>query len=195
MGGVSTLVRGVVPVVSTSGVGIAFQPWVERGSDDGEARRGALAPGWRRRGGIVTDTAIDVVVPRTPEGLGFQIKVRATGRVFRIEPTRCPGQPRYWCFRIYRCTSAGMADATERPWYGAAGMTRDELPAATQAIRADVEGWLAEEGNRELRGWLLAAAEPNAAVVPPTSRARTGSSRQATAGLMAGSESVAGSAD
>lgn len=124
----------------------------------------------------MTDTAIDVLVPRTPEGLGFQVKVRATGRVFRIEPTRCPGQPRYWCFRIYRCTSAGMADATERPWYGAAGMTRDELPGAVQAIRADLEGWLAQDEHRELRSWLLAG--DHVTTVPSGQRARTASGRR-----------------
>ena len=141
----------------------------------------------------MTDSAIDVVVPRTPEGMGFQVKVRATGRVFRIEPTRCPGQPRYWCLRIYRCTSAGMADTTERPWYGAAGMTRDELPAAVQAIRTDIEGWLARDENAELRTWLLAG--DHLAAVPAGQRTRAASGRRAVPELAGAPEAVAGIAE
>src|SRR5829696_6736179 len=41
--------------------------------------------------------AIEVIKARAPEGLGFHFKVRATGAMFRFEPTRHPRQPRFWC--------------------------------------------------------------------------------------------------
>ncbi len=88
-----------------------------------------------------------------------------------------------------------MADTTERPWYGAAGMTRDELPAAVQAIRADVEGWLAQDGHADLRTWLLAAGETEPLGAPPASRSRAASARRAAAELAIEREPVAESAD
>jgi hypothetical protein len=105
------------------------------------------------------DDLVDVVPSRETGAFGFHFKVRATGRVYRFEPTRDPRQPRYWCFRVYRCLSTGMVDMTERPWLGGAGMTREELPAAAQVVRADPNGWLATAPLRELRRWLL---EPSA---------------------------------
>jgi hypothetical protein len=96
-----------------------------------------------------------VVDSRGGDGLGLSFKVEGSGRVFRLEPSRDPHQPRFWCFRIYRCTSAGIAAQDERPWWGAGGMTRAELPAAVQAIRSDPDAWLSHESLTELRGWIL----------------------------------------
>lgn len=103
------------------------------------------------------DGIVDVVESRGPEGFGFLVKVRTSGQLYRIAPARDPRQPRFWCMMIFRCSSAGVADATELPWLGAGGMSRDELPEKLGAIRADVDGWLAEEACGELRRWILEA--------------------------------------
>lgn len=63
--------------------------------------------------------AVEVVASRQPEGHGFHFKVRASDRLYRLDAARDPRQPRFWCFRIARCTSAGVVDATERPGTGA----------------------------------------------------------------------------
>lgn len=101
------------------------------------------------------DDVITVVESRTPEGLGFHLKVRSTGKLFRVMPARWPPQPRYWCLCVYRCKPSGTADPAELPWIGSSGMTREELPAATQAIRENVNAWLAQEALQDLRAWLL----------------------------------------
>lgn len=123
------------------------------------------------------DGAVDLVAPRTPDGLGFLLKARATDRLFRIMPARDPRQPRFWCFTVYRCTPAGVVNPAERPWIGAGGMTREELPAALAAIQADVDAWLQQEQCHELRSWLLAndtetadPLKPAARTVPATRR-------------------------
>ena len=112
--------------------------------------------------GTVADDAVDVIEPRIAEGIGFFLKARANGRTYRVAPARDPRQPRFWCILVYRCSSAGVADPDERPWIGPGGMTREELPAALAAIRADVGAWLAQEPCRELREWLLSPAWPAA---------------------------------
>ncbi len=101
---------------------------------------------------------------RGGDGLGLSFKVNPSGRVFRLEPARDPNQPRFWCFRIYRCTSAGIADENERSWWGAGGMTRAELPDAVQVIRDNPDKWLANENLAELREWVL---EPGTEPVTP----------------------------
>jgi hypothetical protein len=106
------------------------------------------------------DDSVDVLASRTPEGIGFSFKVRATGRLYRLEPARDPREPRYWCFRIYRCLPGGRGDPAERPWLGGSSMTRSELAEATAAIRADLGGWLAQESLGELRQWVLAEPPP-----------------------------------
>jgi hypothetical protein len=98
---------------------------------------------------------VEVVASRQPEGHGFHFKVRASGRVYRLDSARDPRQPRFWCFRISRCASAGVVDATERPWYGGDRMTREDLPAAIAAIRAAPADWLALPQHGDLREWVL----------------------------------------
>src|SRR5260221_9741301 len=82
----------------------------------------------------VDNDLIEVVVSRQPEGHGFYFKVRASGRLYRLDSARDPHQPRFWCFRVTRCLSAGTVDATEQPWYGGDRMTLAELPTAVPAI-------------------------------------------------------------
>jgi hypothetical protein len=98
---------------------------------------------------------VEVIASRQPEGHGFHFKVRASGRVYRLDSARDPRQPRFWCFRISRCASAGIADPTEQPWYGGDRMTRDDLAAAVAAIRAAPVDWLALPQHGDLREWVL----------------------------------------
>ena len=117
------------------------------------------------------DNGIEIIESKVKGDTGFHFKVRATGALFRLVPSRWPAQPRFWCFRISRCTPGGAVDFADRPWFGAPGMTREELPAAAQVIRADMDAWLALKPNRKLRQWIEAeekgsrppAATPRAA--------------------------------
>ena len=127
------------------------------------------------------DDAIDLIEPRSPDGLGFLLKARATGRLYRLMPARDPRQPRFWCFTVYRCTSAGVVNPTERPWLGAGGMTREELPVALAAIHEDVGAWLAKEECHELRTWLLASDAASADPPRPEARVSPAARRRPTA--------------
>jgi hypothetical protein len=104
------------------------------------------------------DSATDIVElyeEKQQEGYAFFLRIRTTGRIYRCEPARDPKQPRYWCFRIFRCLPSRMVDVTERPWLGAGGMTWAEVPAAADAIRVDPNGWLASQELEQLREWML----------------------------------------
>lgn len=101
------------------------------------------------------DARLSVVATRGGDGLGVTVAIEGTRRVFRIEPTRDPEQPRFWCLRVYRCTSAGVVSPSDESWWGASGMTRAELPAAVAAIRADPTAWLAGLERGALRHWML----------------------------------------
>jgi hypothetical protein len=111
-----------------------------------------------------------VVNSRGGDGLGVSFKVEGRERSFRLEPARDPNQPRFWCFRIYRCTAAGVVAQDERSWWGSGGMTRNDLPATVQAIRADPDGWLANEALSELREWIFGTDGPPDAAAPLPSR-------------------------
>jgi hypothetical protein len=89
--------------------------------------------------------------------ISFSFKVRASGRWYRLEPARWPGQPRFWGFRVFRCNAGNLPDPSERTWFGAGGMTREDLPEAALAIRADLDAWLAREEHADLRRWILDA--------------------------------------
>lgn len=106
---------------------------------------------------------LTVLTTRGGDGLGLSFKVEGSGRVFRLEPARDPHEPRFWCFRVYRCTSAGVVSQTERAWWGSGGMTRAELPAAVQAIRTNPNAWLADEDLAELREWIMDMSDEPAA--------------------------------
>ncbi len=108
-----------------------------------------------------TEILFDVV---DPQGLGFHLKARADGRLYRVVPARDPAQPRFWCVLIYRCRPGGLADAGERPWFGAGGLSREELPEAFAAMRTDVNAWLAQDSCLALRTWLTAVDVPPPAV-------------------------------
>ena len=122
-----------------------------------------------------TDDPVEVVPVRQPEGHGFHFKVRASGRVYRLDSARDPHLPRFWCFRICRCTASGTVDPTERPWYGGDRMTREELPAAVAAIRAAPADWLALPQHGELRTWVLEAGASDG----PSALAALGLTRRA----------------
>jgi hypothetical protein len=100
---------------------------------------------------------VELVASRQPEGHGFHFKILSSGRIYRVDAARDPRQPRFWCFRIWRCASSGVVDATERPWYGGDRMTREDLPAAVEAIRTALYDWLALPQHGDLRVWVMEA--------------------------------------
>jgi hypothetical protein len=76
------------------------------------------------------EDVVEVVPARQSEAHGFHFKARASGRIYRLDAARDPHLPRFWCFRISRCTASGTVDPTENPLFGGDRMTRKELPAA-----------------------------------------------------------------
>jgi hypothetical protein len=119
------------------------------------------------------ESLVEILPSRYPEGQGLSFKVRSNGRIFRLDSAREPHTPRFWCFRVVRCSAAGIVDISERPWYGGDRMTREELPAAVAAIRAAPDEWLALPQHADLRNWVVQAlpVEQDEVLMPKTSRA------------------------
>jgi hypothetical protein len=115
------------------------------------------------------DDTVEVIPTHQSEAHGFHFKVRATGRIYRLDVARDPHLPRFWCFRVSRCTASGTVDPTELPWFGGDRMTREELPAAVAIIRASPNDWLALPSHGSLRTWVLEdrPAEPLAPALSP----------------------------
>ncbi len=111
------------------------------------------------------DDAVEIVASSHPEAHGFLLRARATGRMYQVTARRDPRQPRFWCVVVYRCSPGGLADSTEQPWVGPGGLSREDLPAVMEAIRADVGAWLDEAPCRDLRRWLLAPLVPSPAPI------------------------------
>lgn len=103
----------------------------------------------------MSDGDIDIVVPRTPEGLSIVLKPRHGSRLYRVVPIRDPETPRFWCLIVLRCTRAGAVEADAQPWVIGSGLTRDEVPARLAEIQDDLPGWLAKDGRQGLHRWLM----------------------------------------
>lgn len=91
-------------------------------------------------------------------GLTVQVKVLANGALYRIEPMRYPREPRFWCVSVKRCLAGSMPDPDEPAWIGEAGLAWQDLAAVMDAIRADLDGWVAAPMRRDLRDWMLRPA-------------------------------------
>jgi len=102
---------------------------------------------------------LTVIATRGGDGLGVTVSVEGSRRIFRIEPARDPNQPRFWCLRIYRCTSAGVVAPSEQSWWGGGGMSRSDLPAIIASIRVDPTSWLAGQEQQDLRGWMMESGD------------------------------------
>ena len=98
---------------------------------------------------------IEVIKSRSPEGFGFNFKVRASGRMYRFEPIRYPREPRFWCLSVQRCLSNGSVDPDERAWISESLLTREQLAEVSRAVRSDISAWLSEESHDRLRSWLM----------------------------------------
>jgi hypothetical protein len=120
-----------------------------------------------------TESLVEILPSRYPEGQGLSFKVRSNGRIFRLDSAREPHAPRFWCFRVVRCSTAGIVDISERPWYGGDRMNREELPAAIAAIRAAPDEWLALPQHADLKNWVVQALPvvQEEVLLPKTSRA------------------------
>jgi hypothetical protein len=125
--------------------------------------------------------ALEIIEPRNPEGLGFYLKARATGRLFRVEPVRNPDQPRFWRLCIYRCERPRVLDRTERPWLSGHNLTREELPELLDTIRTDVDAWLDQDSCRALRRWLLAGTPTGGTEMSPDQMTAAAAAASATA--------------
>lgn len=104
----------------------------------------------------------EILKSRTAEGLGFSVKARATGKLYRVEPMRFPREPRFWCLSVQRCLTNGTHDPDERAWISETLLKREELADALHGVRADFSGWLGLESHSRLRRWLLDGADATA---------------------------------
>jgi hypothetical protein len=88
--------------------------------------------------------AIEVIKSRSPEGFGFNFKVRASGRMYRFEPIRYPREPRFWCLSVQRCLSNGSPDPDERAWISESLQSRVQMAEVSPTVRSDIGARLAE---------------------------------------------------
>ena len=120
---------------------------------------------------------LEVIAERNPTAYGFTVRAQTNGRLHRILPMRDPQQPRFWCVAIFRCSSAGVPDATGQLWIGPRGLHRDELKETLGTIRADPSAWLADTTYHALRAWML---DPQATEPPPPAHSAKPVSRKVT---------------
>lgn len=102
-------------------------------------------------------SAFEIIEFKPPNTVSFYLRVRASGALFLLVPARCPGEPRLWGMWVHRCLPGSVVDRTQPPWVSPERLRREELGAAVQAIRDDVDGWLKRKERAHLRGWMLGA--------------------------------------
>jgi hypothetical protein len=103
-------------------------------------------------------SAIEIVQERDAQVYGFTIKTASNSFLHRVTPLRDPSQPRFWCVVVFRCTAGGLPDKDEPAWICRRQLRREDIADTMRGIRSDPTAWLAEEGNAELREWILAPA-------------------------------------
>ncbi|MDQ3044129.1 MAG: hypothetical protein M3R06_03115 [Chloroflexota bacterium] len=103
---------------------------------------------------------IEIVEARLPYGVGFYFKVHAANRLYRVAPSRCPEQPRYWRIGVYRCATGGVVDPLETSWFSGERLSRDELGLLITSIKGDFLTWLEGDGHGDLRDWIYTDPGP-----------------------------------
>lgn len=106
---------------------------------------------------MVDVTPLATIDEHQPGAFSFRLKATASGALFLVLPRRDPTQPRFWCVVVVRCAPGGLVDAAESPWVGRRGLRREELAETMAVIRNDVDTWLTEPSQSQLRTWLLTA--------------------------------------
>jgi hypothetical protein len=104
---------------------------------------------------VVTTSTLATIDEHLPGAFGFRIKATASEALFLVLPQRDPAQPRFWCVVVVKCAPGGLVDSSELGWMGKQGLRREELAETMGAIRADLDGWLAEPAQAQLRTWVL----------------------------------------
>lgn len=122
------------------------------------------------------EAASDVIEVLPAKGAGklaIDLRVIATGSLFRIAPVRDPHEPRLWCIAVRKCVTGGMVDASEPTWFDRPGRPRADLADMIETIRGDVFGWLTTSDRRPLYNWLASALPtPPALTIPPRGEPR-----------------------
>jgi hypothetical protein len=106
---------------------------------------------------VVTSGTLATIDGHLPGAFSFRLKATASGTLFLVLPQRDPTQPRFWCVVVVKCAPGGIVDASEQGWMGRRGLRREDLAETMGAIRADVDGWLTEPAQSNLRSWMLTA--------------------------------------
>jgi hypothetical protein len=101
--------------------------------------------------------AFEIIEFKPPNTVSFYLRVRASGALLLLVPARCPGEPRLWSIWVHRCLPGSVVDRTQPPWVSPERLRREELGAAVQAIRDDVDGWLKRKEQAALRRWISGA--------------------------------------
>lgn len=108
----------------------------------------------------VAETRVAVIELRGSGGLGLFLRVGEDSRLYRVAPVRDPHQPRFWCLAAFECSSCGIPTTGTAVWAGSWGSAQHELAGLLAAIKADANGWLAEESRAALRQFLLRPRPP-----------------------------------
>jgi hypothetical protein len=106
---------------------------------------------------VVDPAPIASITEHVRDAYGFNMKSAANGSDFRVLPLRDPGQPRFWCIVVVRMLPGGITDSSHPAWIGRRGLRREELAGLMAAIRDDLETWLADPAQSDLRDWLMTA--------------------------------------
>ena len=118
--------------------------------------------------------AIEVLPAKGAGKLSIDLRVTATGSLFRIAPARDPHEPRLWCIAVRKCVTGGMVDASEPTWFDRPGQPRADLAEMIETVRDDVYGWLTTTDRRPLYTWLLSALPTPPALSNPASSVSRG---------------------
>jgi hypothetical protein len=104
--------------------------------------------------------SVSVIELRGAGGLGVFLRVGDDQRLYRVAPVRDPRQPRFWCLAVFECSSCGIPISGSAIWAGAWGSSQQDLPGLLDSIKADADGWLAQDSCAKLRELLLQSRPP-----------------------------------
>jgi hypothetical protein len=96
----------------------------------------------------------EIIESKPVNQISFYFRRRGNAERFLLVPARCPEQPRFWCFWVYRCDRSDAVDTRKAPWVSPERLRREELLARAQVIHDDIDGWLKGAGRATLRSWM-----------------------------------------
>jgi hypothetical protein len=96
----------------------------------------------------------EIIESKPVNQISFYFRRRGNAERFLLVPARCPEQPRFWCFWVYRCDRSDAVDTRKAPWVSPERLRREALLARAQVIHDDIDGWLKGASPAPLRSWM-----------------------------------------